>query len=244
MKHLWKKITGLTAALLCMMMLAVPVLAEAEVPAELLARVEENSKGLIEELTGFTDEEITTYLENSPSPFVESALTAWQEVKEDLGALKETKAAEITTDDETITCVIPAVFEKYNADITVIYRTADYATQSLSFDVKYPLSYNMQQAFMNFILGVGIVFVMLIFLTFVISLFGKIFTEKKVQEAPKTEEVKEAPAAAVEAEEELADDTELVAVIAAAIAAAENTSTDSFVVRSIKKVNRKKWQNA
>ena len=40
------------------------------------------------------------------------------------------------------------------------------------------------------------------------------------------------------------DDGELVAVIAAAIAASENTSTDGFVVRSIKKANRKKWQKA
>jgi hypothetical protein len=45
-------------------------------------------------------------------------------------------------------------------------------------------------------------------------------------------------------EEELADDTELVAVIAAAIATYENTSTDSFVVRSIKKSNSRKWKRA
>ena len=56
-----------------------------------------------------------------------------------------------------------------------------------------------------------------------------------------------APAPAVPAapvEEDLTDDLELVAVISAAIAASENTSTDSFVVRSIKKVNRSKWQRA
>ena len=56
-----------------------------------------------------------------------------------------------------------------------------------------------------------------------------------------------APAAPVVAAAEPAeetDDLELVAVIAAAIAAAENTSTDSFVVRSIKKVNKSKWRNA
>ena len=40
--------------------------------------------------------------------------------------------------------------------------------------------------------------------------------------------------------EELADDTELVAVIAAAIAAFEGKqSTDGFVVRSIRKARRK-----
>ena len=37
------------------------------------------------------------------------------------------------------------------------------------------------------------------------------------------------------------DGTELIAVIAAAIAASEGTSTDGFVVRSIRKVNRKRW---
>ncbi len=49
-----------------------------------------------------------------------------------------------------------------------------------------------------------------------------------------------APAAPVQEEEEaLTDDVELVAVLAAAIAASENTSPDSFVVRSIRKVKEK-----
>ena len=39
----------------------------------------------------------------------------------------------------------------------------------------------------------------------------------------------------IEEKEELVDDTELVAVIAAAIAAYEGTSTDGFVVRSIRR---------
>ena len=43
------------------------------------------------------------------------------------------------------------------------------------------------------------------------------------------------------ASEELCDDLELVAVIAAAIAAAEGTSTDSFVVRSIRRRPSNKW---
>ena len=41
--------------------------------------------------------------------------------------------------------------------------------------------------------------------------------------------------------EDATDDGELIAVIAAAIAASEGkTSTDGFVVRSIRKVNRRK----
>lgn len=42
----------------------------------------------------------------------------------------------------------------------------------------------------------------------------------------------------IEAKEELADDTELVAVITAAIAASTGTSSDGFVVRSIRKSKR------
>ena len=53
-----------------------------------------------------------------------------------------------------------------------------------------------------------------------------------------------APVAAPVAEpvvEDVTDDDELVAVIAAAIAASEGkTSTDGFVVRSIRKINRRK----
>ena len=43
-----------------------------------------------------------------------------------------------------------------------------------------------------------------------------------------------------EEKEELVDDTELVAVITAAICAATGARSDSFVVRSIKKADRKK----
>ena len=45
-------------------------------------------------------------------------------------------------------------------------------------------------------------------------------------------------------ETELADDLELVAVISAAIAAYEgSTSTEGFVVRSIKKSNKRSWKS-
>ena len=52
---------------------------------------------------------------------------------------------------------------------------------------------------------------------------------------------KAAPAAPV-VEAAAADDSELIAVIAAAIAAAEGTSTDGFIVRSIKRRKSNKWR--
>ena len=106
-------------------------------------------------------------------------------------------------------------------------------------DVQYPMSVTLQRAGLNTLMGIGTVFLMLIFLSFVISLFK--YVPALVEGKKKTaSEAAPAPAviAAGSSEEEAADDGELIAVIAAAIAASEGTSTDDFVVRSIRKVNR------
>lgn len=98
---------------------------------------------------------------------------------------------------------------------------------------------------LNTLLGMGTVFVVLIFISFLISLMKYIpglvekFSGKK-----KAEEIVQVPApvalvAEEEEPEELADDQELAAVIMAAICASANiASVDKLVVRSIKRVKR------
>ena len=105
----------------------------------------------------------------------------------------------------------------------------------MSVDVQYGMGKTLQRAGLNTLMGIGTVFVMLILLSLLISLFRFIPNPeaKKAAEAKAAKAAKEAEAA-----ENLADDGELVAVIAAAIAAAEGTTTDGFVVRSIRKVKR------
>lgn len=103
---------------------------------------------------------------------------------------------------------------------------------------------------MNTLIGMGTVFVVLILISLIISAFGvipKIEAKLKAREKQQIPAARPVPAAApvVQVEEELSDDTELVAVIAAAVAAYEGSgSTDGFVVRSIRKSNKSKWQNA
>ena len=81
--------------------------------------------------------------------------------------------------------------------------------------------------------------------SFLISLFKYIpaiqnaFGEKKDE---KKEETKAAVSETVEEVDET-DDLELIAVISAAIAAAEETTTDGFVVRSIKRRPSNKWNS-
>lgn len=95
----------------------------------------------------------------------------------------------------------------------------------------------MKTAAGNTLMGMGTVFLVLIFISCIISLFGFIPKLLGNRTKGKTESITENTPVPVntESENNLKDDSELIAVIAAAIAASEQTSTDSFVVRSIRR---------
>lgn len=101
----------------------------------------------------------------------------------------------------------------------------------------------MTTAALNTVIGMCTVFSVLIIIIGVISLFRfiPVIQEKLTKKNAVQKSVESATAQIVQAEEDtdVSDDLELVAVIAAAIAASEGAaSTDGFVVRSIRKVNR------
>ena len=109
------------------------------------------------------------------------------------------------------------------------------------------LGKKLGNAGLNTLMGMGVVFLVLILISFVISAFGlvnKAEQRKKANVPAAPAPVPAAPAPVEEeSEEDLTDDLELVAVIAAAIAASENTSPDGLVVRSIRKVSsRNQWK--
>lgn len=109
---------------------------------------------------------------------------------------------------------------------------------------------NIINGLINTVIGMGTVFLVLIFISFVISLFIYIpkleakFTGKKKEPEVKQAEPSHSVQVEEEEEEELVDDTELVAVITAAIMASmgDEAPSDGLVVRSIRKVNKSKWQ--
>ena len=105
------------------------------------------------------------------------------------------------------------------------------------------LGARMEVAALNTVIGMGTVFAVLIIIIGVISLFRFIpMIQDRLAGKKKAAAVQEnADTQIVESQEntDVSDDLELVAVIAAAIAASEGAaSTDGFVVRSIRKVNR------
>ena len=107
------------------------------------------------------------------------------------------------------------------------------------------LKATLSDAGMNTMVGMGVVFVILILISLVISAFRLINTAQdkaaKRKEAKLTKKTPEEPEieepAAIEEEQDETDDLELVAVIAAAIAASENTDPSGIIVRSIRKVS-------
>ena len=107
----------------------------------------------------------------------------------------------------------------------------------------------MTNAALNTVIGMGTVFVVLILISFIISCFNiipklqKRAAEKKAAQAAGQEKESSVAESTVDTAvtEEISedDDQELVAVIAAAIAAFEGSvSTDGFVVRSIRRQQR------
>ena len=244
----FKKITSVCMALLVMAALIIGstsmVFAADKVDDSVKNTLVNTAEGLTDTIIGLADADIENYL-NSGDEFTTSAMQSWQSSKDELGSKKDKNGeTSVTLKDDQYTVTVPVKFEKADANFVYVFDSTG-TPVSLSVDVQYGMGKTLQRAGLNTLMGIGTVFVMLILLSLLISLFRFIPNPeaKKAAEAKAAKEVKEAEAAAAApavqaAEENLADDGELVAVIAAAIAAAEGTTTDGFVVRSIRKVKR------
>ncbi|MDY4692086.1 MAG: OadG family protein [Blautia sp.] len=244
---IFKKLTSVCTALLCALVMLIcsasAVSAAGNGSDSLEKTLITTAEGLTDTIIPLEDSDIENYL-NSGDDFTVTAMESWRNAKEELGEKKES-AGETTVvfSSNQYTITVPVKFEK--ADANFIYVFDDKGTpSSLTVDVQYPMSVTLKRAGLNTLMGIGIVFVMLIFLSCIISLFRFIPNPelKKAQAAKAEKAEKEALAATGQVpaaeEEDLTDDGELVAVIAAAVAVAEGTSTDGFVVRSIRRAKR------
>ena len=167
---------------------------------------------------------------------------------EELGAYISTDSSELSGDEEEALLTTVVAFDVHSATLNLIFNDDGVVTTG-SIDPIYSFGEILQKAGLNTIIGMGTVFVILIFISLVIALLPKLtgmienFGKKKEAPAAAPAAPKAAPAAPVEVEE-LADDLELVAVISAAIAAYTGTSSDGFVVRSIRRSDKNKWKKA
>ncbi|MBP3420841.1 MAG: OadG family protein [Lachnospiraceae bacterium] len=188
---------------------------------------------------------------------MEDSAALWVSALEEIGTyegvVEESVVIEGTADEFTISYEIRGSLR--NADVE-LYYTDEYLDlmvlpPTMMISPQYTLGEKMTKAGLNTLLGMGTVFMVLILIMAIIYAFGlipkieKALADKKAKKQSKTEVAVDNTIAQIIEKEELSDDTELVAVIAAAIAAYEGAaSTDGFVVRSIKRANTNKWQRA
>ncbi len=170
-----------------------------------------------------------------------AAIASYESALADLGDYQSIESCTFTEDKDGI--IISAVITgsvRYGT-VEMIFDE-DYNLTSATTNVTYTFGEQMTKAGLNTLMGMGTVFVVLILIALLISCFNfipkvqAIFSkkEKKVESGS----VDNAVAQIVENEAvQEEDDLELVAVIAAAIAASEGAaSADGYVVRSIRRI--------
>lgn len=213
---------------------------------QVLPQLDDNK---IEEFLDMSTEDLDSTMKSSSMPMSGEAfrgiLETWQSAQKEGGDFKSLGKWKSAVNGSELTLTTTAKYEKRDADLTVIFNKSSKIT-SVGIDMQYSTGEILKKAALNTVLGMGTVFVILILISFIISGFGLI---SKLQSKPAGNTSQEtAPAAAAEAVPagtvDVTDDLEIAAVITAAIAASTGESSDSFVVRSIKRRSSNKWNKA
>ncbi len=178
-----------------------------------------------------------------------SATTSFNNAADAIGTINAIGTPTARIDDKTIIVTVPVTGSIKNGNAEVIFSNDRFLVlESAALNEESTLKDALVKAALNTVLGMGTVFIVLVLISFIISLFGFIpkiqasFANRGKKEEVKEESIDNTIAQIVEKEEvDVTDDLELIAVIAAAIAASEGAaSTDGFVVRSVRKVNRRR----
>ncbi len=198
----------------------------------------EYGKGLIETMNEIVvNEQMEQY---KAEEVIYSALGNYSSALEDMGDYQSVKSYTVEYDDGVI--INLEISGSLRAAAVEIILDEELMLTSVSTNVTYSFGEMMAKAGLNTLMGMGTVFAVLILIICLISgfsLISKLQNRKTKKEESKAETAHQIPQQQQAPEEELSDDLELVAVIAAAVAAYEGAATsDGYVVRSIKRRNR------
>lgn len=197
----------------------------------------EYGKGLIE-----TINDIVLYQEMeqyASEEVIYAALENYASALKDMGDYQSVDRYTVTYDDGII---IDLEVSGSLRDATVqIILDEELLLVGISTNVVYSFGEMMAKAGLNTLMGMGTVFMVLILISLLISSFSLIssFQKKKDKKAQNSVSAADKAIEQIIEKEELNDNLELAAVIAAAVAAYEGAaSSDGYVVRSIKRRNR------
>lgn len=170
-----------------------------------------------------------------------AAIESWKAGVEECGAYVGHGDLKYTAAEDGLEVSTHVEYENREADVVFEFDEKLYL-ESVNVNAEFSTGEILKKAGLNTLLGMGTVFAVLIFISIVISLF-KFIPSGSQKKAAQTAPVKTEAAPVVEEVAEETDDLELIAVISAAIAAAEGTSTDGFVVRSIRRRQANRWNS-
>ena len=154
--------------------------------------------------SSLTDEQLEQYIAQSEANndyVMENAFKSWDNVKDDLGAYVSSGIVTVEETDGGYIARIQSAFEKRNMEFSLIVSDDLSEVEGISFSPQYTVAAKMSKAAMNTLIGMGVVFLVLIFISWLISLFKYInrFEAKfKESEAKKTAQAEKnaAPASA------------------------------------------------
>ena len=198
--------------------------------------LQSNCQGTVQTLAYMSEEDKMYYQQNGAETVV-NLINKWDDAVAEFGSFVDFGDFEITKSGKTLTAAQTLHMEKRDMILTYVYTYHSMEVEDITVDGVYSIGEKMSTALMNTVMGISIVFGVLIIICLLIccfNIFPYLEKKKAAKAAPKEDVVSQ-----IEAREEQqaveTDDGELIAVIAAAIAASEGTSADGYVVRSIRR---------
>ncbi|MCR5715851.1 MAG: OadG family protein [Lachnospiraceae bacterium] len=214
------------------------VMAIGQIAMQYAGNIDEYKDALTKQAAASYDETSMEYAE-----VINAGVESYSNALEELGsnATIVTGSETVTVDEEEIVVQIAVQGDATAPDGSPRTATAEVIFEkamptSIAVTIDYSFGELMKTAALNMVLGMGTVFAILLIIMFFISILGlvpKLMDRKKEEKKTLEAAVDNTISNIIAKEENATDDLELVAVITAAIAASEGTSSDGFVVRSI-----------
>lgn len=245
--------------LLCVLVMALSFVgcSEEKVPSATQETLEQSAEVFISSFSQMSDDDfesfkkvsdyqlnyimMSNYLPISGENFL-TIINSWQAAEKECGVYVGHGDYTVEATNDGYEVSTEAEYKNRKATILFVFDE-DMNVESMDVSAKFSMGEILTKAGLNTLLGMGTVFAVLIFLAFLIYLMKYIpmFLELFQKKEKKAEAVETTSTEVVEEAVDVQDDLELVAVITAAIAASEGTSTDGFVVRSIRRRPSNNW---
>ena len=142
---------------------------------EIEQTISDGAKSYLEQFASYSDEDLAALLkqaEKQKNTVIESAISSWTSSKDELGKMGEFQSVTVErADDDSYTAVVQASFEKRDLTFSLTaeesvssYGGTPLVPTELSFVVNYSFGEKMEKAALYTLMGMGTVFLVLIFI--------------------------------------------------------------------------------